>query len=74
MGATNSTQREVILNTPSRGSLRGIQQADRITGLPVLTRYTRIPYALPPIASRRWQRPFALATDFSFSNLQTGDY
>lgn len=73
MGATNSTEREVVLNTPARGSLRGIQQADHTTGLPVLTRYTRVPYALPSTASRRWRRPVALPSDFTFSDLKTGE-
>lgn len=73
MGATNSTEREAILHTQSRGSLRGTQRVDRTTGLPVYTRYTRVPYALPPIASQRWRRPVALPADFSFSNQKTGE-
>ncbi|KAE8452466.1 hypothetical protein EG329_000368 [Mollisiaceae sp. DMI_Dod_QoI] len=72
MGATNSTQRDVFLNTP-KGALRGITQIDCITGQPVCTRYTRIPYALPPTGLRRWTRPAALPADFSFNDLTTGE-
>lgn len=72
MGATNSTETDAILNTPSRGALRGITQIDCTTKQPICARYTRIPYALPPTGPRRWQRPVALPADFSFNDPTTG--
>lgn len=73
MGATNSTNREINLKTSSRGALRGITQIDQTSGQPVCSRYTRIPYALPPTGSRRWCRPVALPVDFSFNDSTTGE-
>jgi Carboxylesterase family len=75
MGATNSTQSEVILKT-SKGSLRGLQLSDAQTGEPAYRRYTRIPYALPPLGPLRWQKPQALPEDFSFNveHDEPGDY
>ncbi len=75
MGATNSTQSTVTLDTP-RGSLRGIQLSDAQTGRPIYHRYTRIPYALPPVGARRWQKPHPLPSNTGFSNGgdEPGDY
>lgn len=73
MGATNSTCREAVLDTGSRGALRGITYTDRTTGQPACSRYTRIPYAFPPVGSRRWRRPVALPADWSFNDSATGE-
>jgi carboxylesterase type B len=75
MGATNSTQSPVTLKTP-QGSLRGIQLSDAQSGKPVYHRYTRIPYALPPVGPLRWQKPHPLPEDFSFNanDDEPGDY
>jgi carboxylesterase type B len=76
MGATQSIHRPVILETPTKGSLRGIEQLDRKSGKVVCRRYTRIPYALPPTGDRRWKRPVALGKDFTFNfpNGEPGNY
>jgi carboxylesterase type B len=76
MGATNSTTRPQVLKTSQNGSLTGITEANPTTGKPVLTRYTRIPYAQPPTGQRRWRRPQALPKDHTFSleNGEPGDY
>lgn len=75
MGATNSTQSPVTLQT-SKGTLRGLQFSDQKSGKPVYHRYTRIPYALPPVGPLRWQKPHPLPEDFSFSTNdgKPGDY
>ncbi|KIX95325.1 uncharacterized protein Z520_08842 [Fonsecaea multimorphosa CBS 102226] len=74
MGATQSTNHPYILETP-RGSLKGLEQRD-LAGKPILYRFTKVPYALPPTGSRRWRRPQALPQDFTFNNPQgaPGDY
>lgn len=76
MGATTSKQKPVVLETKTKGSLTGLQQCDSSTGKLVCTRYTGIPYALPPTGDRRWRRPVPLPKDFSFSTKdgQAGDY
>lgn len=75
MGATNSTQALSTLET-SKGSLTGLLQSDAATGEPVCTRYTAIPYALPPVGARRWKRPTSLPDDFTFNKQDgnAGDY
>lgn len=74
MRATQSTSHPYILKTP-RGTLQGLEQRD-LSGKPVLYRFTKIPYALPPVGSRRWRRPQPLAEDFSFNSPSgsPGDY
>lgn len=75
MGATNSTQKHVILET-SKGSLSGVQQSDATTGRAVCTRYAAVPYALPPVGDRRWKRPTALPIDSCFDGVdgRPGNY
>ncbi|KIW91204.1 uncharacterized protein Z519_08100 [Cladophialophora bantiana CBS 173.52] len=74
MRSTESTSHPYILKT-SRGSLKGLEQRD-LVGNPILYRFTRVPYALPPTGSRRWRRPQALPEDFTFNDPQgtPGDY
>lgn len=74
MGATQSKTTPYVLNT-ERGKLKGVEQKD-LNGKPVLRRYTRIPYALPPTGSLRWRRPQPLPQDLSFStsSAEPGDY
>ncbi|KIW82404.1 hypothetical protein Z517_05431 [Fonsecaea pedrosoi CBS 271.37] len=74
MRPTESTSHPYILET-SRGSLKGLEQRD-LTGKPILYRFAKVPYALPPTGSRRWRRPQALPHDFTFNSSQgaPGDY
>ena len=75
MGASNSIESSWILKT-SKGSLRGIQVAESDSNKPLFCRYTRIPYALPPVGDLRWRRPRPLPSDYSFNNSsgQPGDF
>lgn len=74
MGATQSTEHSHTLDTPL-GKLAGVEQRD-LSGRPVLRRYLKVPYALPPVGQLRWRHPQALPSDFSFSNASgaAGDY
>ncbi|RDW87508.1 carboxylic ester hydrolase-8 [Coleophoma crateriformis] len=66
MGATNSLLSTHELETPS-GTLTGRKETCPTTKKHILTRYTRVPYALPPTGSRRWQKPHPLPQDYTFS-------
>ncbi|KPI36781.1 putative esterase/lipase [Cyphellophora attinorum] len=74
MGSAHSTQHTHIHET-SLGKLKGIEARDS-SGKPIYHRYAKVPYALPPVGSRRWRHPQPLPVDFSFSdsNGQPGDY
>lgn len=74
MGATQSTTNSVVLET-KKGKLRGTEQKD-LNGQSVLQRFTKIPYAKPPVGNLRWRRPQPLDRDFSFSTAsgEPGDY
>ncbi|KAI1616008.1 esterase/lipase [Exophiala viscosa] len=74
MRATESTSHPYVLNT-SRGSLKGVEHRTPF-GQSVVYRFANVPYALPPVGSRRWRRPVPLPTDFTFNNAsgQPGDY
>lgn len=65
MGAAPSKSAPHVLDTP-KGQLKGLLVSDR-EGNPVYYRYTRVPYALPPTGSRRWQPPQPLPSDAVFS-------
>ncbi|KAK5947080.1 hypothetical protein PMZ80_001226 [Knufia obscura] len=74
MGATQSKTSPYTLET-KRGKLKGIEQTD-LDGKPVLQRYLKIPFALPPTNGLRWRRPQPLPQDWSFStsSAEPGDY
>lgn len=65
MGATQSKTTQCVHDTP-RGSLTGIEYWGK-TNKPVCRRYTKVPYALPPIGPLRWRRPQPLPDSFSFN-------
>ncbi|KIW12995.1 hypothetical protein PV08_08182 [Exophiala spinifera] len=68
------TSRPYVLKT-ARGSLRGTEYCTP-SGEPVVYRFARVPYALPPVGARRWRRPQPVPSDFSFDDHagQPGDY
>src|SRR5271154_3085232 len=74
MGITQSTTMECVLETP-RGTLIGTEYWDH-TNRPICQRYTRVPYAQPPVGELRWRRPQSLRVSFSYngSNGNPGDY
>lgn len=74
MRAPESTSHPYTLQTPF-GSLQGLEQRDR-TGKPILYRFTRVPYALPPVGPLRWRRPQPLPSSFTFNTPSgtPGDY
>ncbi len=74
MRPAESTTRPYVLET-QRGSLKGLEHRD-LSGKPILYRYTKVPYALPPTGTRRWRRPQPLPQTFTFNNPQgaPGDY
>lgn len=74
MRPAESTDHPYILKTPD-GSLAGLEQRD-LAGKPILHRFTKVPYALPPVGDLRWRRPQPLPSTFTFndSSDQPGDY
>jgi carboxylesterase type B len=74
MRAPEATLHPYVLST-LKGSLKGLEFRDR-SGKPVLYRFTKVPFAQPPVRNLRWRRPQPLAKDFSFSNSgdTPGDY
>ena len=75
MGATLSTDKPIVYST-SKGKLEGIQRFNNATQKVAYHRFTRVPYALPPVGDRRWRRPSKLPSDFSYNqaNGEAGDY
>jgi carboxylesterase type B len=51
---------------PGKGVLQGITISDPASHRPKCHRFSRIPYALPPTGSRRWRKPEALPSSFSY--------
>ncbi|KAK7229317.1 hypothetical protein V2G26_001487 [Clonostachys chloroleuca] len=74
MRPTQATTHPYVLETP-HGRLLGIEQRD-VSGKPILYRFTKIPYALPPIGRLRWRRTQKLPSEFSFTSAsgEPGDY
>lgn len=73
MGATQSTTSSYVLDT-KKGKLQGVEYR-ATNGEPVLQRYTKIPYAKPPIGELRWRRPQPLKNfTFSTHSGEPGDY
>ena len=74
MRPTQSTSHPYILQTP-QGSLKGLEFRD-LSGKPILYRFTKVPFALPPTGARRWRRPQPLPQAFTFNSQQgtPGDY
>ncbi|KAK0391836.1 hypothetical protein NLU13_1335 [Sarocladium strictum] len=75
MGATQSTDKPIVHAT-SKGKLQGVQRIDDTTQKPVYNRFTRVPFALPPVGDRRWRRPQKLPADFTFNGAdgEAGDF
>jgi carboxylesterase type B len=74
MGATQSTSRYCVLKT-LKGSLKGIELLDK-SGKAIYQRFTRVPFAQPPVGPLRWRRPQPLPADFTFSSSasEPGDF
>ena len=51
---------EVILQLQGHGSLRGVHCGTSVH------RYLGVPYALPPVGERRWQKPTPLPDDYVY--------
>lgn len=75
MGLAHSTVAQHVLET-QLGSLMGIEASDSESGKSVYRRYTRIPYAQPPVGEWRWRRPQPLPKSFTFDKATggPGDY
>lgn len=74
MGVSQSKTIEHILKTP-KGSLKGVQLTSE-DGKLIYLRYTKVPYAKPPLGPLRWRRPQPLPQDWTFNTAsdQPGDY
>ncbi|KEF57181.1 uncharacterized protein A1O9_07371 [Exophiala aquamarina CBS 119918] len=71
--ATQCTSHSYVLKTP-HGSLKGLEQRD-LSGKAILHRFTKVPYALPPVGELRWRRPQPLPSNFAFDKSgEPGDY
>lgn len=58
-----------------KGVLQGTTILDTGTKAPKCHRFSRVPYAIPPIASRRWRKPEPLQASFSYgSESEPGRY
>ncbi|TAQ84331.1 hypothetical protein B7494_g7339 [Chlorociboria aeruginascens] len=53
-----------------KGSLDGIPLIDASTKTTKCYRFPRVPYALPPVGPRRWQKPEALPDTYSYGDAQ----
>jgi len=53
---------------PGKGVLHGTTLRDPESLLSKCSRFSRVPYALPPINERRWQKPQPLPPDFNYGS------
>lgn len=53
---------------PGKGILQGTIIYDAVSGLPKCTRFSRVPYALPPLGKRRWRKPEPLPSSFQYGS------
>lgn len=51
---------DIILPIPGHGSLRGVRYGTSVQ------KFLGVPYALPPVGPRRWQKTIPLPDDFSY--------
>ncbi|KAL7003892.1 hypothetical protein EMMF5_006570 [Cystobasidiomycetes sp. EMM_F5] len=56
------------LSLGSLGTLNGLEYHSK-TGEPLVRRFLKIPYCLPPVGEYRWKRPRKLPDGFSYGNL-----
>ncbi|ESZ96305.1 hypothetical protein SBOR_3360 [Sclerotinia borealis F-4128] len=56
------------VSIPSKGYLLGPAIIDKATNISKCYRFLKVPYALPPIGERRWQKPFPLPLKFSYGS------
>lgn len=70
MRAAECTSHPYILKTPY-GSLEGLEQRD-LSGKAILHRFTKVPFALPPVGNLRWRRPQPLTSNFTFNDSNSG--
>jgi carboxylesterase type B len=52
----------------SKGVLQGITLLDATSKQAKCHRFSHVPYALPPIANRRWRKPEPLPASFSYGS------
>jgi carboxylesterase type B len=57
---SDGATQDVILQIPGRGSLRGIRCGTSTH------KFLGVPYALPPVRERRWQKPAPLPDNFIY--------
>ncbi|KUJ20832.1 carboxylesterase-like protein [Mollisia scopiformis] len=60
---------------PGKGVLEGVTLLDSVTQKPKCHRFSRVPYATPPVGHYRWRKPQPLPESFSYgSDAAPGQY